>query len=315
MNCWHRVTCTLVFLHAGTCDTQLLMKHSSWERKHFPLLWGVSQSTVWGTRHWQTMAEVMEKCWPILIWWLSSSGVTTVFASNATVDQSYKPPCQPGRVWDVPPRGLIWLPPKVPVLCTSCASQTQWNSVLCIMNDNNVCLSFVFRVKVTTVRKAMRLQSRVRGERLDQVSGPLMSVVVSAALHITLLTERVSLAADPADQTHNKLNLDRTDVSVRERVKSFRYASRLQPNYTVGRITTFLPLSCKELTYSIKRRIFILSGYLLYSCLFLTMAFTCMYTYLCTIDPCSAICSLQLGSSRFSLNVVGLRGLLSPVGL
>ncbi|XP_062872587.1 multiple epidermal growth factor-like domains protein 10 [Trichomycterus rosablanca] len=43
------------------------------------------------------MGTAREGCWPILLWWLSSPGVTAVFGLNATLDHSYQPPCKPGH--------------------------------------------------------------------------------------------------------------------------------------------------------------------------------------------------------------------------
>lgn len=67
--------------------------------------------------------------------------------------------------------------------------------------------------KVTTVQKAVKLQCHVPEECFHRVFGPGTSLVVSAALHITMLPQRVRLPVCPVDPEHNSFNLARINVN------------------------------------------------------------------------------------------------------
>lgn len=71
---------------------------------------------------------------------------------------------------------------------------------------------FVLCKKVTTVQKGVKLQCHVPEESLHQVFGPGMSVAVSAALHITMLLQKVCLPVCPVDPEQNSLYLVRINV-------------------------------------------------------------------------------------------------------
>lgn len=207
------------FAHWHVCH---LTPHESFSLGEKVLPISLRTVSDYGAQHCKMMHETRDCYWPVLLWWFFSP-LRITFGLNATQIHQRQLPCQPGKVNSVLAmrHGNIGIPFETksilyPLVCFALSFWTSVKDTTTALREWKwyMVMFLCFAKKVTTVQKAVNLQCHVPEECLHQVFGPGTSAAVSAALHITMLPQRVWLPVCPVDPEHNSLFLARINVFV-----------------------------------------------------------------------------------------------------